>query len=71
MVDQAIISDMGAVFSEDGTVETFQNDKEALAAADTGVAVKPLCLESYACVRCDSIFPSHFDITQTLPFPRV
>lgn len=35
----AIISDMGAVFSETGVVETFQNDKEALAAAESGVAI--------------------------------
>lgn len=31
--------DMGAIFSEDGVVETFQNDKEALAAAESTVAV--------------------------------
>lgn len=42
MVEQAIISDMGAVFSETGAVETFQNDKDALAAAESGVAVTTL-----------------------------
>lgn len=39
MVEQAIMGDMGAIFSEDGVVETFQNDKEALAAAESNVAV--------------------------------
>lgn len=33
------MGDMGAIFSEDGVVETFQNDKEALAAAESNVAV--------------------------------
>lgn len=42
MVEQAIITDMGAIFSDTGAVETFQNDKEALAAAESGVAVKIL-----------------------------
>jgi hypothetical protein len=42
VAEQAIISDMGAVFSETGVVETFQNDKEALAAAESGVAVRIL-----------------------------
>lgn len=39
VVEQAIMGDMGAIFSEDGVVETFQNDKEALAAAESNVAV--------------------------------
>nr|XP_024383690.1 putative transferase At1g60990, chloroplastic isoform X2 [Physcomitrium patens] len=39
MIEQAIISEMGAIFSEDGVVETFQNDKDALAAAENDVAV--------------------------------
>ena len=42
MVEQAIISGMGAIFSETGSVETFQNDTEALAAAESGVAVNIL-----------------------------
>ena len=39
MAEQAIMGDMGAIFSEDGVVETFQNDKEALAAAESNAAV--------------------------------
>lgn len=40
--EQAILSEMGAVFSEDNVVETFGNDEEALEAAESGVAVIPL-----------------------------
>jgi hypothetical protein len=35
----AILSDMGATISGDGTVQTFGNDDEALEAAESGVAV--------------------------------
>jgi ABC-type cobalamin transport system ATPase subunit len=36
---QAILSDMGATISGDGTVQTFGNDVESLEAAESSVAV--------------------------------
>jgi hypothetical protein len=36
---QAILSDMGATISGDGTVQTFGNDDESLEAAESSVAV--------------------------------
>jgi hypothetical protein len=42
----AILSDMGATISGDGTVQTFGNDVESLEAAESSVAV---CFPSLLC----------------------
>lgn len=70
MVEQAMISDMGAIFSETGAVETFQNDKEALAAAESGVAVKIFVQDFLISLKSRLYFPHYaFGLWENVDHP--